>query len=191
MNLLKALRKVVADESDVPPYAVFQDYSLEDMALKYPINIKEMANINGVGEGKAKRYGKKFVDLINNYVEENSITRPDDLIIKSTGANSALKLYLIQSIDRKLALNDIAAAKGINMSILINEMETIVFSGTKLDINYWIEEIFDDDQIDELMEYFMNTESDDISIAIEEFEDNYEEDDLRLFRLKFISEIGN
>ena len=191
MKLLKALRKVVADESDVPPYAVFQDYSLEDMALKYPINIKEMANINGVGEGKAKRYGKKFVDLINNYVEENSITRPDDLIIKSTGANSALKLYLIQSIDRKLALDDIAAAKGMNMSILINEMETIVFSGTKLDINYWIEEIFDDDQIDELMEYFMNTESDDISIAIEEFEDNYEEDDLRLFRLKFISEVGN
>ena len=191
MNLLKALRKVVADESDVPPYAVFQDYSLEDMSLKYPINIKEMANINGVGEGKAKRYGKKFVDLINNYVEENSITRPDDLIIKSTGANSALKLYLIQSIDRKLALDDIAAAKGMNMYILINEMETIVFSGTKLDINYWIEEIFDDDQIDELMEYFMNTESDDISIAIEEFEDNYEEDDLRLFRLKFISEIGN
>ena len=191
MNLLKALRKVVSDESDVPPYAVFQDYSLEDMALKYPINIKEMANINGVGEGKANRYGKKFVDLINNYVEENSITRPDDLIIKSTGANSALKLYLIQSIDRKLALDDIAAAKGMNMSILINEMETIVFSGTKLDINYWIEEIFDDDQIDELMEYFMNTESDDISIAIEEFEDNYEEDDLRLFRLKFISEIGN
>ncbi len=191
MNLLKALRKVVADESDVPPYAVFQDYSLEDMALKYPINIKEMANINGVGEGKAKRYAKKFVDLINNYVEENSITRPDDLIIKSTGANSALKLYLIQSVDRKLALDDIAAAKGMNMSILINEMETIVFSGTKLDINYWIEEIFDDDQIDELMEYFMNTESDDISIAIEEFEDNYEEDDLRLFRLKFISEVGN
>jgi len=191
MNLLKALRKVVADESDVPPYAVFQDYSLEDMALKYPINIKEMANINGVGEGKAKRYGKKFIDLINNYVEENSITRPDDLIIKSTGANSALKLYLIQSVDRKLALDDIAAAKGMNMSILINEMETIVFSGTKLDINYWIEEIFDDDQIDELMEYFMNTESDDISIAIEEFEDNYEEDDLRLFRLKFISEVGN
>ena len=127
----------------------------------------------------------------SNYVEENSITRPDDLIIKSTGANSALKLYLIQSIDRKLALDDIAAAKGMNMSILINEMETIVFSGTKLDINYWIEEIFDDDQIDELMEYFMNTEFDDISIAIEEFEDNYEEDDLRLFRLKFISEIGN
>ena len=150
-----------------------------------------MANINGVGEGKAKRYGKKFVDVINNYVEENSIIRPDDLIIKSTGANSSLKLYLIQSIDRKLALDDIAAAKGMDMSILINEMETIVFSGTKLDINYWIIEIFDDDQIDELMEYFMNTESDDISIAIEEFEDNYEEDDLRLFRLKFISEVGN
>ena len=191
MNLLKALRKEVANESDVPPYAVFQEYSLEDMALKYPITIKEMANINGVGEGKAKRYGKKFVDAINNYVVEKSITRPDDLIIKSTGANSALKLYLIQSIDRKLALDDIAAAKGMDMSILINEMETIVFSGTKLDINYWIIQIFDDDQIDELMEYFMNTESDDISIALKEFDDNYEEDDLRLFRLKFISEIGN
>ena len=100
-------------------------------------------------------------------------------------------MYLIQSIDRKLALDDIAAAKGMNMSILINEMETIVFSGTKLDVNYWIEEIFDDDQIDELMEYFMSTESDDISMAIEELEDNYEEDDLRLFRLKFISEVGN
>ena len=145
----------------------------------------------GLERARQKNMEKKFVDLINNYVEENSITRPDDLIIKSTGANSALKLYLIQSIDRKLALDDIAAAKGMDMSILINEMETIVFSGTKLDINYWIEEIFDDDQIDELMEYFMNSESDSIPIAIEEFDDNYEEDHLRLFRIKFISEVGN
>ena len=191
MNFLIALRKKVAQESDVPPFAVFQEYSLEDMALKYPINIQEMSNINGVGEGKARRYGNTFIDLINNYVEENDITRPDDLIIKSTGSNSALKLYLIQSVDRKLSLEDIASAKAMEMSTLITEMETIVFSGTKLNIDYWIREIFDEDQIDELMNYFMEADTDDISIAYNEFNNEYEEDDLRLFRLKFISEVGN
>ena len=191
MNFLMALRKKVAQESDVPPFAVFQEYSLEDMALKYPINIQEMSNINGVGEGKARRYGNTFIDLINNYVEENDITRPDDLIIKSTGSNSALKLYLIQSVDRKLSLEDIASAKAMEMSTLITEMETIVFSGTKLNIDYWIREIFDEDQIDELMNYFMEADTDDISIAYNEFNNEYEEDDLRLFRLKFISEVGN
>ena len=191
MNFLMALRKKVAQESDVPPFAVFQEYSLEDMALKYPINIQEMSNINGVGEGKARRYGNTFIDLINNYVEENDITRPDDLIIKSTGSNSALKLYLIQSVDRKLSLEDIASAKAMEMSTLITEMETIVFSGTKLNIDYWIREIFDEDQIDELMNYFMEADTDDISIAYNEFNNEYEEDDLRLFRLKFISDVGN
>ena len=191
MNFLMDLRKKVAQESDVPPFAVFQEYSLEDMALKYPINIQEMSNINGVGEGKARRYGNTFIDLINNYVEENDITRPDDLIIKSTGSNSALKLYLIQSVDRKLSLEDIASAKAMEMSTLITEMETIVFSGTKLNIDYWIREIFDEDQIDELMNYFMEADTDDISIAYNEFNNEYEEDDLRLFRLKFISEVGN
>ena len=191
MNFLMALRKKVAQESDVPPFAVFQEYSLEDMALKYPINIQEMSNINGVGEGKARRYGNTFIDLINNYVEENDITRPDDLIIKSTGSNSSLKLYLIQSVDRKLSLEDIASAKAMEMSTLITEMETIVFSGTKLNIDYWIREIFDEDQIDELMNYFMEADTDDISIAYNEFNNEYEEDDLRLFRLKFISEVGN
>jgi ATP-dependent DNA helicase RecQ len=150
-----------------------------------------MSNINGVGEGKARRYGNTFIDLISNYVEENDITRPDDLIIKSTGSNSALKLYLIQSVDRKLSLEDIASAKAMEMSILITEMETIVFSGTKLNIDYWIREIFDEDQIDELMNYFMEADTDDISIAYNEFNNEYEEDDLRLFRLKFISEVGN
>ena len=191
MNFLMALRKKVAQESDVPPFAVFQEYSLEDMALKYPINIQEMSNINGVGEGKARRYGNTFIDLINNYVKENDITRPDDLIIKSTGSNSSLKLYLIQSVDRKLSLEDIASAKAMEMSTLITEMETIVFSGTKLNIDYWIREIFDEDQIDELMNYFMEADTDDISIAYNEFNNEYEEDDLRLFRLKFISEVGN
>jgi ATP-dependent DNA helicase RecQ len=191
MDLLRSLRKKVAQEEDVPPFAVFQEYSLEDMALKYPISLQELNQINGVGEGKAKRYGSKFIELINKYVEENEIIRPDDLIIKSTGANSALKLFLIQSIDRKLFLDDIASAKGMEMSELISEMETIIFSGTKLDIEYWINNLFDEDQIEELTNYFMEAESDDLSLALEEFHGDYEEDELRLFRVKFISEVGN
>jgi ATP-dependent DNA helicase RecQ len=191
MDLLRSLRKKVSQDEDVPPFAVFQEYSLEDMALKYPISIQELNQINGVGEGKAKRYGSKFIELIKKYVEENEITRPDDLIIKSTGANSALKLFLIQSIDRKLSLDDIASAKGMNMSKLISEMETIIFSGTKLDIDYWINNLFDEDQIEELTDYFMEAESDDLNLAFEEFDGDYEEDELRLFRMKFISEVGN
>ena len=191
MDLLRSLRKKVAQDEDVPPFAVFQEYSLEDMALKYPISLQELNQINGVGEGKAKRYGSKFIELIKKYVEENEITRPDDLIIKSTGANSALKLFLIQSIDRKLSLDDIASAKGMDMSKLISEMETIIFSGTKLDIDYWINNLFDEDQIEELTDYFMEAESDDLNLAFEEFDGDYEEDELRLFRVKFISEVGN
>ena len=188
---MRSLRKQVARDEDVPSFAVFQEYSLEDMALKYPISIQELNQINGVGEGKAKRYGVKFIDLIKKYVDENQISRPDDLIIKSTGAKSSLKLYLIQSIDRKLSLDDIASAKGMVMSQLISEMETIVFSGTKLDIQYWINEIFDEDQIDELKDYFMEAESDDLGLASDVFDGDYEEEELRLFRLKFISEVGN
>jgi len=191
MDLLRSLRKKVSQDEDVPPFAVFQEYSLEDMALKYPISIQELNQINGVGEGKAKRYGSKFIELIKKYVEENEITRPDDLIIKSTGANSALKLFLIQSIDRKLSLDDIASAKGMDMSKLISEMETIIFSGTKLDIDYWINNLFDEDQIEELTDYFMEAESDDLNLAFEEFDGDYEEDELRLFRMKFIGEVGN
>ena len=191
MDLLRSLRKKVAMDEDVPPFAVFQEYSLEDMALKYPISLKELNQINGVGEGKAKRYGSKFIELIKKYVDENQITRPDDLIIKSTGANSALKLFLIQSIDRKLSLEDIAAAKGMDMVKLITEMETIVFSGTKLNIDYWINDIFDDDQIDELTNYFMEADSDELHLASDQFDGDYEEEELRLFRLKFISEVGN
>ena len=191
MGLLRLLRKKVAKEENVPPFAVFQEYSIEDMALKYPINLLELNKINGVGEGKAKRYGAKFIELIKKYVDENEIIRPDDLIIKSTGTNSAIKLYLIQSIDRKLSLDDIAIAKGMDMSELISEMETIVFSGTKLNIDYWINDIFDEDQIDELTNYFMEADSDDLFLASNEFDGGYDEDELRLFRLKFISEIGN
>ena len=161
------------------------------MALKYPVSFQELNQINGVGEGKARRYGAKFIDFIQKYVEENQITRPDDLIIKSTGANSALKLYLIQNIDRKLSLDDIASAKGMEMPQLIAEMETIVFSGTKLNIDYWINDIFDEDQIEELRDYFMEADSDDLNLALDEFDGDYEDEELRLFRLKFISEVGN
>ena len=191
MDQLRSLRKQVAREEDVPPFAVFQEYSLQDMALKYPVSFQELNQINGVGEGKARRYGAKFIDLIKKYVEENQITRPDDLIIKSTGANSALKLYLIQNIDRKLSLDDIASAKGMEMPQLIAEMETIVFSGTKLNIDYWINDIFDEDQIEELRDYFMEADSDDLNLALDEFDGDYEDEELRLFRLKFISEVGN
>jgi ATP-dependent DNA helicase RecQ len=170
---------------------VFQENSLTEMSFKYPISFDELKNINGVGEGKAAKYGKQFLKLIESYVEENDITRPDDLIVKSTGANSALKLYMIQNVDRKLPLDDIAAAKGMNMIKFVEEMETIVFSGTKLNISYWIDEILDEDQQEELHEYFMEAESDDVALAIEEFEGDYEEEEIRLFRIKFMSEVAN
>ncbi len=191
MGLLIQLRKQVAEKNEVPPYAVFQEYSLDDMCLKYPITQAELVNINGVGEGKAKRYGEPFITLIDNYIKENDIVRPDDLIVKSTGVKSALKLYLIQSVDRKLSLDDIAASKGMSMEELIHEMETIVFAGTKLNIDYWLEELFDEDQIEELYEYFIDSETDDLAEAIDAFDGDYEEEEMRLYRLKFMSDIAN
>jgi ATP-dependent DNA helicase RecQ len=191
MRMLKDLRKSNAKKLGVPPFVIFQDPSLEDMALKYPITIEELYNIHGVGEGKAKRYGKSFVELIKRYVDENEIDRMEDMIIKSTGSNSSLKLYIIQNIDRKLPLDDISSAKGMNMEDFIRELEAIVFSGTKLNINYWIDEIFDEDQQEEIHEYFMESESDDIEAAIEEFDGEYDDQELRLYRLKFISEVAN
>ena len=184
MRMLKDLRKSNAKKLGVPPFVIFQDPSLEDMALKYPITIEELYNIHGVGEGKAKRYGNSFVALIKRYVDENEIDRMEDMIIKSTGSNSSLKLYIIQNIDRKLPLDDISSAKGMNMSDFIRELEAIVFSGTKLNINYWIDEIFDEDQQEEIHDYFMESESDDIEAAIEEFDGEYDDQELRLYRLK-------
>jgi ATP-dependent DNA helicase RecQ len=191
MQLLLNLRKQVAEANEVPPYAVFQENSLEEMCLKYPISSEELVTINGVGEGKAKRYGDQFINLISQYVEENEITRPDDLVVKSTGINSALKLYLIQSIDRKLPLEDIADAKGMSMEKLVSEMETIVFAGTRLNIDYYLEDLFDDDQLEELYDYFIESDSDSISEATAAFEGDYEEEELRLYRLKFMSETAN
>ncbi|MDP5158610.1 MAG: ATP-dependent DNA helicase [Flaviramulus sp.] len=191
MSMLKDLRKKNAKKLDVPPFVIFQDPSLEDMALKYPINLTELANVHGVGDGKAKKYGRDFVALIASYVEENDILRPDDLVVKSTGSNSANKLYIIQNIDRKLPLDDIASSKGMSMPDFIKEMEAIVYSGTKLNINYWVDEILDEDQQEEIHDYFMDSESDSIEKAIKEFDGEYDDEELRLYRIKFISEVAN
>ena len=191
VNFLKQLRKTISNENSVPPYVVFQENSLEEMALKYPLKRSELINIIGVGEGKAKRYGDPFLKLINDYVNENDIIRPDDLIFKSTGSNSLLKLYLIQNIDKKLPLEDIASGKKMNMDELILEMEKIVKSGTKLNINYWIDEVLDEDSQDELYQYFIETESDKIEKALNHFENDFEEEEIRLYRIKFLSETAN
>ncbi|MBT8262838.1 MAG: DNA helicase RecQ [Bacteroidia bacterium] len=190
-KLLKSERKRVADNLKLPPFVIFQDPSLEDMALKYPVSMEELATVHGVGEGKAKKYGSPFLELIRRYVEENDIVRPDDFVVKSTGINSALKLYIIQNVDRKLSLTDIAAAKGLEMPDFIKEMEAIVYSGTKLNIDYWLEEILDEDQQEELHDYFIVAETDKIDAAMDEFEGGYDDEELRLFRIKFISEVAN
>ena len=191
-KLLKNERKKVADKLSLPPFVIFQDPSLEDMSLKYPLTLPEMANVHGVGEGKAKKYGASFVALIAKYVEENEVMRPDDFIVKSTGSNSALKLYIITNVDKKLPLSDIADAKKMDMNDLIKEMEAIVNSGTKLNINYALDEILDEDQQDEIHDYFLEeADTDDIETAMEEFDGDYEEEELRLYRLKFFSEVAN
>ncbi|WP_460190999.1 RecQ family ATP-dependent DNA helicase [Urechidicola sp. KH5] len=191
MAMLKDLRKRVAKQKGVPPFAVFQDPSLDDMTLKYPISIQEMANVHGVGEGKARKYGKDFVELIEGYVKEHDILRPDDLVVKSTGENSALKLFIIQNTDRKIPLDDIAKSKGLEFDDLIKEMQRIVFMGTKLNIDYHLDDILDEDQQEEIYEYFMEAETDVIEDALAEFDGDYDQDELRLMRIKFISEVAN
>ena len=191
MAMLKDLRKKNAKKLGVPPFVIFQDPSLEDMALKYPVTIAELANVHGVGDGKAKKYGKDFAALIATYVDENDITRPDDLVVKSTGTNSSLKLYIIQNVDRKLPLDDISSSKGMTMDEFIKEMEVIVYSGTKLNIDYWLTDILDEDQQEEIHDYFMESETDSIDDAIEEFDGDYDDEELRLYRIKFISEVAN
>ncbi len=190
-KLLKAELKKVATKLDLPPFVIFQEPSLEDMALKYPVTLEELSNVHGVGEGKAKKYGKTFLKIIQDYVEENDIIRPEDFIVKSTGSNSSLKLYIIQNVDRKLSLPDIANAKGLEMPEFIKEMEAIVYSGTKLNIDYWVDEVLDEDQQEEIHEYFLEATSDKIEEALEEFDGEYDEEELRLYRIKFISEVGN
>tara|TARA_B100000809_G_scaffold249300_2_gene280450 strand:+ start:20333 stop:22585 length:2253 start_codon:yes stop_codon:yes gene_type:complete len=191
MLILQDLRKKVGKKIGIPPYAIFQDPSLEAMALRYPISIEELSNVHGVGDGKAKKFGKEFVALIDRYVKENDIVRPDDLIVKGTGMKSGLKLYIIQNTDRKLSLEDISKSKGLDMDALIKEIETIVFSGTKLDLSYCVDDVLDEDQQEEIMEYFMESESDDVQEAMDEFDGDYEEEEIRLMRIKFLSEVAN
>lgn len=191
VRFLKDLRKKVAVKLKVPPFAVFQDPSLDDMALKYPITIEELTKVHGVGEGKARKFGKEFIVLISKYVDDNDIIRPDDLIVKSTGVNSGLKLYIIQNTDRKLPLIDIAASKGLTMAQLIKEMEAIIYSGTKLNINYSINDLLDEEQQEDIYEYFMEADTDKIQDAFDEFDGEYDEEELRLMRIKFINEVAN
>ena len=191
VKLLKDLRKKVSTKLGVPPFAVFQDPSLDDMALKYPISLDELSKVHGVGEGKARKFGKDFVKLISNYVDENDVLRPDDLIVKSTGINSSLKLFIIQNTDKKLPLIDIAKSKGLEMKELIKEMEVIIFSGTKLNIVYSLDDLLDEEQQEEIHDYFMESETDGIEEALEEFDGDYDEEELRLMRIKFINEVAN
>ena len=191
IKLLKDLRKRVATKQEVPPFAVFQDPSLDDMALKYPITLEELSKVHGVGEGKARKFGEDFVKLISDYVDDNDILRPDDLIVKSTGVNSGLKLFIIQNTDKKLPLEDIAKSKGLEMSELIREMERIIFSGTKINIDYAIDDLLDEDQQEEIHDYFMEADNDYIDAAMEEFDGDYDEEELRLMRIKFTNEVAN
>ena len=191
VRFLKDLRKKVAVKYGVPPFAVFQDPSIDDMALKYPITLEELSKVHGVGEGKARKFGKEFISLISKYVEDNDLVRPDDLIVKSTGVNSGLKLYIIQNTDRKLPLIDIAKSKGLEMDQLIKEMEVIIFSGTKLNIDYSLDDLLDEEQQEDIYEYFMEAKSDNIQEALDEFDGEYDEEELRLMRIKFINEVAN
>ncbi len=191
ITMLKDLRKKMATKLGVPPFVVFQDPSLDDMALKYPISLADLFTIHGVGEGKSRKYGKEFIELIAAYVKENDIIRPDDLIVKSTGINSGLKLYIIQNTDRKLPLIDIAKSKGLEMNALIKEMEVIIYAGTKLNINYSLDDLLDEDQQEEIYDYFMEAESDKIQEALDEFDGDYDEEELRLMRIKFINDVAN
>lgn len=190
-SMLKDLRKKISKRLELPPYVIFQDPSLEAMATNYPITMDELQNITGVGAGKAKRYGQDFINLIKRHVEENEIERPDDMRVRTVVNKSKLKVSIIQSIDRKVALDDIALSKGIDFDELLLEIEAIVFSGTKLNIDYFIEYVIDEERYSEIYEYFKESVVDSIDVAIDELGDDYSEEEIRLVRIKFISEMGN
>ncbi|MBE0638550.1 MAG: DNA helicase RecQ [Bacteroidales bacterium] len=191
-SMLKDLRKQISKKENLPPFVIFQDPSLEDMAIQYPVTMDELTQITGVGIGKAQKYGKPFLDFIKNYVEENEIIRPNDMVVKSVVNKSGLKVYIIKSIDRKLSLEDIAHTKDLAFDELLNEIESIVASGTKIDINYYINEFVDPYHQEEIIEYFQEAESDSIDAALKELgEDEFNEYEIRLMRIKFMSEVGN
>ena len=191
LDKLKNLRKKLSEKYSLPPYAIVQEFSLEDMTYKYPIDLEEFKNINGIGEGKVKKFGSYFVNLIKQYIDENNIERNEDIVLRTSGEKSSKKLSLIHNIDKKIPLDEISKSRGIEFNELLSELESIVFSGTKLDINYYIEEILDEDQQQELKEYFLDSDTEEISIALEEFQGDYDEEELRLYRIKFINEVSN
>ena len=189
--MLKNLRKKLSKQLELPPYVIFQDPSLEAMATTYPITIDELKNIPGVGEGKAKRYGEEFCALIKRHCEENEIDRPEDIRIRTVANKSKLKVAIISAIDRKVALDDLAISKGVEFDELLDDVESIVYSGTKLNIDYFLEEILDEENLNEIYDYFKNSDTDSIDAAIEELGGEYTEEEIRLVRVKFISEVGN
>jgi ATP-dependent DNA helicase RecQ len=189
--ILKDLRKSIAKQKGFPPFVLFQDPSLEDMATRYPITIEELTAISGVGQGKAEKFGQEFIEVIANYVEENDIERPMDMVVKSVVNKSGLKVYVVQSIDRKIDLEDIADAKGLSMDELLNELEIIVHSGTKLNLDYYINEQIDEADQEEVFDYFMEAKSDSLDDAMAEFDDAFSEEEMRLLRIKFFSNVAN
>ena len=190
--MLKDLRKKVAKKHDLPPFVVFQDPSLEDMAIQYPVTIEEMQNITGVGVGKAKKFGEEFVKLIKAYVEEKEIVRPQDMVVKSVANKSGNKIFIIQAIDRKMDFEDIARAKNLDFDELLTDIEGIVNSGTKLDISYYIEQYMDEDKAEDIYLYFKeDAKSDSLDEAVEELGSDYTEEEIRLVRIKFMCEMGN
>ena len=190
--MLRDLRKKVSKQMERPPYVIFQDVSIDQMATDYPVTLEELKSIQGVGEGKVRQpYAKEFVNLIKNYCEENDIVRQADLRVRTVAKKSMLKVSIIQGIDRQIALDDIANAKGIDFDEMLDEVEAIVYSGTKLNIDYFLEEVMDEDHIDDIYDYFLDSDTDDLDTAIEELGDDYSEDEIRLVRIKFISEMAN
>ena len=182
-NILMDLRKSLSKELDIPPFAVLQESSIIEMTFKYPTTLSELSLISGIGQGRANKIGNKFVELIGKHVEDNQIEKPEDFVIKSSGVNSTLKLFFIQSVDKKLNIEEMASAKNVNYEQVLKDLETIIYSGTKLNLKYIIDDLFDEDSQDELMDFFNELESDEIQLILDEFKDEYEEDDLKLFRL--------
>lgn len=191
-SLLKDLRKTIATRENIPPFVIFQDTSLEDMCTQYPTTIEEMTHISGVGTGKAQKYGHEFIELIKKYVEENEIERPQDFVVKSVVNKSALKVYIIQNIDRRINFEDIAIAKGLDMDELLTEIESIVASGAKINIDYYINEYIEPYHQEEILDYFHNAESDSVDEALEELgEGEYTMEEIRIMKIKFMSDLGN
>ena len=176
---------------NVPPYVIFQDPSLEQMATMYPITQQELLNIQGVGTGKAKRYGQEFCDLIRRHCEENEIERPEELRVRTVAKKSILKVKIIQGIDRKIDLEEVAKSQGLDFDELLTEIEAIVYSGTRLNIDYYIDDVMDEDHVDDIYDYFQESDTDDLETAMEELGDDYSEEDIRLVRVKFMSEMAN